>query len=140
VTSLGLIVGFASTTTARATLIASLMIIGIADNLTDSLSVHLYQEAEGLESQEAFVSTATNFMARLAITATFILLVGFLSGGGLAIIAIIWGLTLLGILTVSLARQRHAPVGRELIRHFTIAFVVIAVSRVIGLFVTAHVK
>jgi VIT1/CCC1 family predicted Fe2+/Mn2+ transporter len=138
VTSIGLVVGFASTRTSRATLIAGLLIVGIADNLTDSLSVHLYQEAEGLESQEAFVSTVTNFVARLAITATFIALVATLEGGWLIAIVTIWGLALLGILTVALAHQRHVPVFREIVRHFAIAIAVIALSRAIGVFVNAN--
>jgi len=138
VTSIGLVVGFASTRTSRATLIAGLLIVGIADNLTDSLSVHLYQEAEGLESQEAFVSTVTNFVARLAITATFIALVATLEGGWLIAIVTIWGLALLGILTVALAHQRHVPVFREIVRHFAIAIAVIGLSRAIGVFVNAN--
>jgi VIT1/CCC1 family predicted Fe2+/Mn2+ transporter len=140
VTSIGLVVGFASMSTSRATLIASLLIVGIADNLTDSLSIHLYQEAEGLEPREAFVSTVTNFLARLAITATFIALVALLTDGWLITVATVWGLALLGMLTVSLARQRHAPVRRELTRHFAIAIAVIVLSRAIGVFVIAHIS
>jgi len=139
VTSIGLVVGFASTDTSRATLIASLLIVGVADNLTDSLSVHLYQESDGLDAHEAFVSTVTNFLARLAITATFVALVATLTGGRLIIVATIWGLAALAILTVSLAHQRHAPVSRELVRHFAIVVAVIALSRAIAAVVTAHI-
>jgi VIT1/CCC1 family predicted Fe2+/Mn2+ transporter len=137
VTSIGLVVGFASAS--RATLIASLLIVGVADNLTDSLSVHLYQEAEGLEPHEAFTSTITNFAARLTITATFVALAAVLEDGWLIAAATTWGLAVLGVLTVSLARQRHSPVRRKLVQHFAIVIVVIALSRVIGAFVTSHV-
>jgi VIT1/CCC1 family predicted Fe2+/Mn2+ transporter len=132
------VVGLASADTSRATLIGGLLIVGIADNLTDSLSVHLYQESEGLESREAFVSTVTNFCARLIITATFVTLVVVLPRSWLVPAAIVWGLALLGTLTVLLARQRHASVGRELLRHFAIAIVVIGISRAIGVFVSSH--
>ncbi|HXY27142.1 MAG TPA: hypothetical protein VEH82_02580 [Acidimicrobiales bacterium] len=131
-TSIGLVVGFALTSSARATLIASLLIVGLADNLTDSLSIHLYQESEGLESHEAFVSTVTNFATRLAITATFVALAAFLAGWALVAVATVWGLVVLGAMTISLAHQRHASVGRELVRHFVVAGVVIALSLLIG--------
>ena len=39
VTGMGLIVGLDAATAAKATIVSSLLIIGIADNLTDSLSV-----------------------------------------------------------------------------------------------------
>ncbi len=139
VTSLGLVAGFASTGTSQAALITSLLIIGIADNLSDSLSVHLYQEAEELERHEAFVSTVSNFLTRLLITAAFLLLAVTLTGGWLIIVATVWGLAVLGGLTVLLAHQRHASVRRELMRHFAIAIAVIALSRLIGTFITAHV-
>lgn len=139
VTSIGLVVGFASTDMSRATLIASLLIVGIADNLSDSLSIHLYQEAEDLDPHEAFVSTVTNFLTRLAITATFVVLAATLTGAWLTVVAAVWGLAVLGVLTVSLAHQRHAPLRRELIRHYAIAIAVIVLSRLIGTFVAAHV-
>ena len=140
VTSIGLVVGFATTGTSRATLVASLLIVGIADNLSDSLSIHLYQESEGLEPHEAFVSTVTNFLTRLTITATFVALAVTLKDWALIICATAWGLVVLGMLTVSLAHERNAPVGRELIRHFAIAAVVIALSRAIGTLVISHVS
>jgi VIT1/CCC1 family predicted Fe2+/Mn2+ transporter len=140
VTSIGLVVGFATTGTPRATIIGGLLIVGIADNLTDSLSVHLYQESEGLAPDEAWISTVTNFCARFAITATFVALVAVLSSPWLVPVTIVWGLAVLGTLTVLLAWQRHAPVGRELLRHFAITLVVIALSRAIGLAVSTHVS
>lgn len=137
VTSIGLVVGFARTSSARPTLIASLLIVGLADNLTDSLSIHLYQESEGLESQEAFVTTVTNFVTRLAITATFVMLAALLTGWTLVIVATAWGLIVLGSMTISLAHQRHASASRELVRHFTIAGVVVGLSLIIGSLVSA---
>ena len=109
VTSIGLVVGFALTSSARATLIASLLIVGLADNLTDSLSIHLYQESEGLESHEAFVSTVTNFVTRLAITATFVALAASLAGWALVAVATVWGLVVLGTMTISLAHNDTRP-------------------------------
>ena len=140
VTSLGLVVGFASTATSRSTVIASLLIVGIADNLTDSLSVHIYQETEGLDSHEAFVTTVSNFLVRIAITATFVALAASLTDGWLIAVATIWGLGVLSVLTVLLAQQRHTSVRRELARHFAIAITVVALSRAIGVLVTDHVN
>jgi hypothetical protein len=138
ITSIGLVVAFGSD--ADATLIASLLVVGIADNLTDSLSVHLYQEAEGLEQHEAFTSTVTNFLTRLGITASFVALVAVLNGGWLIAVTVSWGLAVLGLLTTALAHERGASVGRELARHYTIAVVVIVLSRAIGDYVNAHIK
>ena len=63
VTSLGLIVGFGAATVSRAALVSGLLIVGLADNISDSLSIQIYQEAENLESGSAFKATLTNFLA-----------------------------------------------------------------------------
>ena len=52
VTSMALIVGLDAATATKAQVVGALLIIGIADNLTDSLSVHIYQEAERLAEQQ----------------------------------------------------------------------------------------
>ena len=84
-------------------------------------------------------SRRSNFLTRLAITASFVLLAVTLTGAWLVGVAAGWGLAVLGVLTVSLAHQRQAPVRRELIRHYAIAVAVILLSRLIGNFVSAHV-
>ncbi len=43
VASMGLIVGLDAATAAKATVVASVLITAIADNLADSPSVHIYQ-------------------------------------------------------------------------------------------------
>lgn len=140
VTSIGLVVAFASTDAARGTLIGSLLIVGIADNLTDSLSIHLYQEAEDVETHEAFRSTASNFVVRLVLTATFVALALTLSDGWLAGVAVVWGFALLGMLTVELARQRRTSVRRELVRHLAVAAAVVIISKAIGTFIVSRVS
>jgi hypothetical protein len=47
----------------------------LADNLTDSLSLHVYQEAERLNGRTAFRATLTNFGARVLVALTFVVIV-----------------------------------------------------------------
>ena len=75
VTSMGLIIGFGAAGIARPTIIAGLLVVGLADNLTDSLSIHIYQEAERLEPRAAFRATLGNFATRLLISLSFVVLV-----------------------------------------------------------------
>ena len=75
VTSMGLIIGFGAAGIARPTIIAGLLVVGLADNLTDSLSIHIYQEAERLEPRAAFHATLGNFATRLLISLSFVVLV-----------------------------------------------------------------
>jgi VIT1/CCC1 family predicted Fe2+/Mn2+ transporter len=135
VTSMGLIVGLNAATTTKTAVVASLLVIGLADNLTDSLSVHIYQESESLAHRRAFHTTISNFFARLVVTLSFVLLF-VLSPGSTAIGAcVIWGFVLLSGLSYLLAKARQVSAFSEICKHIGVAFAVIVISKMIGLWI-----
>jgi hypothetical protein len=135
VTSMGLIVGLDAATAAKAALIGSLLVIGLADNLTDSLSVHIYQEAERLAHRQAFRTTVANYIARLTVTSSFVLLVLLLPAATATFVCVAWGLFLLSGLSYLLARARQASVPGEIFKHAGVAVAVIVMSKAIGLLI-----
>ena len=139
VTSMALIAGLEAAQAGRATMVSALLIAAVADNLTDSLSVHIYQESERLEHREAFVGTLTNFATRFIVCLSFVLIVVLLRGPAAAIVGIVWGTSLLTLLTCILARHRKVSAMSEVGKHLAIAMVIIFVSRNIGLWISAHV-
>ena len=140
VTGMGLIVGFDRATASKATLIGSLLLIAVADNLADSLAIHAYQESERLASKQAFRSTVTNFLTRFLVTSSFVILVLALPLGRLTPVALAWGMVLLGTLTYFVARHRGVAPLREVAKHLAVAMVVIAASRAIGTWILARVS
>lgn len=96
VTSMALIVGLGAAAATRAAIVEGLLIIGVADNLTDSLSVHIYQESECLVQQhQAFRPTVANYAARLGTSLSFILLFLVLPTWVAVYACMTWGLALL---------------------------------------------
>src|SRR5512143_3698529 len=82
VTSVALIFGLDAATATKSAIVSGLLIVALADNLTDALSMHIYQESERrLEAREAFILTWSNFVTRLAVALTFVLLVLLLPVG-----------------------------------------------------------
>jgi hypothetical protein len=140
VTSMGLIVGFHTAHASRATLIGSLLLVAVADNLADSLAIHAYQESENLAAKEAFQSTVTNFLARFLVAGSFVMLALALPLGRLTAAALAWGMALLGTLTYFVARDRRAAPFLEVGKHLGVAIVVIVVSRAIGTWILARVS
>ncbi len=135
VASMGLIVGLDAVTAAKATVVASLLITGIADNLTDSLSVHIYQESEGLAERQAFQTTVANFIARLIVSISFILLFLFSPTSMAIFICVIWGFLLLSGLSYLLAKARRVGAASEIFKHAGVALVVIAIGKAVGLWI-----
>ena len=140
VTSMGLIVGLDAATASRGALVSSLLIVALADNISDSLSIHVYQESEHLESRAAFRATLTNFMARLVVALTFVVLAIGLPQRALAPVALGWGLLLLGALSAQLARSRGASVTGEVGKHLGVALVVIVASREVARVIADYVR
>ena len=138
VTSIGLIIGLDAATAARTTILGGLLIVAIADNLTDSLSVHIYQESERLEPKAAFRTTLINFATRLGLSLSFVLLMIILPLRVAVAASMLWGLVLLTVVSYAVARSRQLPVLREIAKHVAVAAVVMLASKIIGYIIQAH--
>jgi VIT1/CCC1 family predicted Fe2+/Mn2+ transporter len=132
VTSMGLILGLDAAESSRQSIASALLIVALADNLSDSLSVHVYQEAERLDSREAFRSTLANFVTRLLVASSFVFMVIALPRDWLLAVTLAWGFLLLSLLTFRIARARGARIGKEIAKHVVIAAIVIVASRWLG--------
>jgi len=138
-TSMALIVGLDAANAGRAIMISALLIAAVADNLTDSLSVHMYQESERLDQKEAFVGTVANFVTRFVVCLSFVLIVALLRGHGAVIGGIVWGMSLLAALSCFLARHRKVSATAEVAKHLAVALVIILVSKSIGHWINTRV-
>jgi VIT1/CCC1 family predicted Fe2+/Mn2+ transporter len=132
VTSMGLITGLDAAASSRQSIASTLLIVALADNLSDSLSVHVYQEAEQLDSREAYRSTLANFVTRLLVALSFVVLVITLPRDSLVAVTLAWGFLLLALLTFRIARARGARVGKEIAKHVVIAAIELVISRWLG--------
>jgi VIT1/CCC1 family predicted Fe2+/Mn2+ transporter len=139
VTSVGLIVGFGAAAVSRSAIISGLLIFAIADNLSDSLSIHVYQESENLETRSAFRATLTNFAARFLVVMTFVGIVLASPPSVAPVVSVAWGMVLLAAISHGVARARNAPPRQEMLKHLLIALAVIAVSRLLGGWIAGHV-
>jgi vacuolar iron transporter family protein len=137
VTSMALVVGLDTATSSRATVLASLLIIGIADNLSDSLSVHIYQESERLAQHHAFRTTVANYVARFAVAASFFLFFLLLPTRVTIAVCMIWGFFLLAVLSALLAKARGVGVVSEILKHTAVAAAVVLVSKGMGMAIHA---
>jgi VIT1/CCC1 family predicted Fe2+/Mn2+ transporter len=136
VTSIALIIGLNTANASQKAIITALLIAGLADNLTDSLSVHIYQESERLQEREAFFGTLTNFAARLSLSLSFVLLVAALPISAATTAALIWGTLLLGAMSYLLARERQVSPFPEVVKHLVVAYLIIFASKGIGYWIS----
>jgi len=136
-TDAGLIVGLGSGHVDKGPIVGSLLTIALADNISDSLGIHLYREGEGVGARQSALATVLNFLSRLVISLTFIAIVLLLPTSRAIIVAVVWALVLLTVISYFITRVTHKNSVVEIAKHVSIAVVVIAVSRGVGLLI-AH--
>jgi len=132
ITILGLITGLDTLTRPTLSIIAGILVIALADNIADSLGIHVYQESEGLSNKEVWRSTSTNFLTRLFVSFTFILLLAALPMPLAVACSIIWGLTLLAVISYTIAKGRGVNPYVAVLEHVGIAILVIIGSHMVG--------
>lgn len=139
ITSMGLIAGLTQSDAMRQTTIAGLLIIAIADNVADSLGIHIYKESEGAKNKEILSATFGNFFLRLVLVISFILIVIIFPSMQALIISSVWGLTLLILLSYSIAKAKKTTVSAEIIWHVVVAILVIIGSKLLGGLILGHI-
>jgi len=114
-------------------ILSALLIIAIADNLSDSLGIHIYRESQMTGTvADARIHTITNFLARFAVTMVFIALVVALPLGYSVVLSVAFGLSLLTYLSYRIAQARGTSPYKEILQHVAIAIAVITISHFVG--------
>lgn len=132
ITSLALIIGLDFVANAKTVILGSLLIIAIADNISDSFGIHMYQESEGLSHKKVWSLTLSNFFSRFLTSLGFIAIV-FLMPLPIAIIfSLFYGLIILSIVSFTISRDRKTNPLKSIIEHLSIAIFVIMISKVFG--------
>ncbi len=132
ITNLALMAGLHSQTNAKVSIIGGILVIALADNISDSFGIHIYQESEKIETKEIWTSTFFNFTSRVIVSLSFVALF-FLFPLNLAIIlSMIWGLALLAIISYMIAKNENANPYLSIFTHLLIAIAVIGLSNIVG--------
>ena len=139
-TSMALVSGLGAAGAMKPVVASALLIAALADNLTDSLSIHIFQESEQLDQKEAFAGTVSNFVTRLLVCLSFILLVWLLPVSVALGLIIAWGMFLLAALTFLVARERKVGAFLEVVKHLLVAASVVVVSKAIGSWISTALK
>ena len=140
ITSMGLIAGLNFGAHAKINIISALLIIAIADNISDSFGIHVYKESETNNQAEIFSTTFGNFFTRLFLVLSFVVLVLFLPSNILIWMASLWGLLVLAIISFAISKTKKTHPAREILLHLAIAILVIVASAYLGNFISKHLS
>ena len=133
ITTLGLIVGLHSSTHSTTIIIGGILVIAIADALSDALGIHISEEAENKHShREIWESTFMTFFSKFVFAATFIIPVLLLPLSTAIIVSVAWGLSLIVMFSYYMARMQKINPWNVIAEHFLIAVLVIVATHFVG--------
>jgi VIT1/CCC1 family predicted Fe2+/Mn2+ transporter len=136
ITTLGLMVGLESSTESKLAVIGGILAIAVADAFSDALGMHISQESEGKNSvKDVWLSTISTFIAKFFFAMTFAVPVLLLSLTTAVIVSIVWGLSLIGIFSVYMAKLEKISAWKTVFEHVGIAIVVIILTHYLGHFI-----
>ena len=137
ITTLGLMVGLHSGTQSRIAVLGGILTIAIADAFSDALGIHVSEESENVHTNiQIWVATGATFLAKLLFALTFAVPVLILPLSTAVLASIIWGMSILVILSYSMAKSQGESSWKIIGEHILIAMVVIAVSQWVGSWVS----
>jgi VIT1/CCC1 family predicted Fe2+/Mn2+ transporter len=133
ITTLGLMVGLHSGTHSRLVVIGGILTIAVADAFSDALGIHISEESENVHThKQIWVASLATFLSKFLFALTFAVPVLIFKLSTAILVAVFWGLGVLGLLSywIALAQgKRKLPIIAE---HMVIALVVIAATHFVG--------
>ncbi|MBU1178183.1 hypothetical protein KJ903_03100 [Patescibacteria group bacterium] len=134
ITTLGLMVGLSSSTQSIAAVIGGVVVIALADGMSDALGIHISEESENAHStREIWEATLATFFSKLIVALSFVAPVLLLSLTPAIIVSIIWGLLLIACFSYYTALQnKEESTWKVVAEHLAIALVVIISSHYVG--------
>jgi len=107
-------------------------VIAVADNIADSLGIHIYRETTATKKENTRMFTIENFLTRFGITLTFVALFAFLPLSYAAAFCVAIGFGILIFLSYLIGVQRKTSTIKEIAVHLGIAIPVIIISHFLG--------
>jgi len=133
ITTLGLMVGLHSGTHSTLVVIGGVLTIAIADAFSDALGIHISEESEDHRTtKEIWESSTSTFLTKLAFALSFIVPILLFELTTAIIVGIIWGLSLLAVLSYIIAKDKKETPWKVIMEHLLIALVVIFITHYTG--------
>lgn len=133
ITTLGVIVGLNATTASRDVVVGGILIIALADAMSDAMGMHISEEAEHVHSEkEIWIATLATFGAKFVFAMSFVIPFLFLPCPSAIVASIIWGLSLIVAFSIYLAVRQGVKPYRIVAEHVIIATFVIVATQLIG--------
>ena len=138
ITTIGLIVGLNSGTRSVIAVLGGIMVIAVADAMSDALGIHLAEESDpDTDHGHVWAATIMTFLTKFIFSISFAIPLLLLPLGPAVAASVAWGLLVITVLSYFLARSQNERPLFIIGEHLGIAILVVVFSHYIGVWVAA---
>lgn len=138
ITTIGLIVGLNSGTRSITAVIGGILVIAVADAMSDALGIHLAEESDPDTSHDhVWSATVTTFLTKFIFSISFVVPLLVLPLATAVFASVAWGMLVIIVLSYFLARTQNESPLAIISEHVGIAMLVVIFSHYIGVWVSA---
>jgi len=136
ITTLGLIVGLNAGTKSITAVLGGILVIAVADSMSDALGIHLAEEADPeTDHEHVWQATITTFLTKLVFALSFAIPLLLLPLGPAVLASVAWGMLVIIVLSYFLAKSQGESPWFIILEHLGIAILVVFLSHFIGVWV-----
>jgi VIT1/CCC1 family predicted Fe2+/Mn2+ transporter len=133
ITTLGVIVGLHSGTRSELAVMVGIIVLAIADALSDAMGIHVSEEAEMEHTtKELWQVTLFTFISKLLVALTFVVPITFLELSTAIMASIAWGLFLITVFSFYMAKLQKRSPYRVIAEHVIITALVVLLAHSFG--------
>lgn len=133
ITTLGLIIGLHSGTHSKLAVLAGLIVLAIADAMSDAMGIHVSEEAEMEHStRELWETTSFTFVSKFIVSFSFAIPIVLLEISTAIMASVAYGVALIMIFSFGMAKAQKQNPSRVIVEHILIAILVIILAHYIG--------
>ncbi len=136
ITTIGLLTGLHAGTNSLAAVLGGILVIAIADAMSDALGIHLAEESDPSKSHgQVWTATIATFVTKFAFAVSFALPLFLLPLEQAVWASVSWGMSVIVVLSYFLARTQNERPLPVILEHLGIAILVVILSRLTGAWV-----
>jgi VIT1/CCC1 family predicted Fe2+/Mn2+ transporter len=135
-----MVVGLHSSTHSKIFVMGGILVIAIADALSDAMGIHFSEESEDKHSfKEIWESTIATFLSKFIFALTFVIPILLFKLSTAVILCVIWGTVLTTIFSVYIAKSQNKKTFHTVVEHLVLLFIVITITHFVGEWVASWI-
>lgn len=136
ITTLGVIVGLHSGTQSKLAVLVGVLVLAVADALSDAMGIHVSEEAENKHTtQELWQSAIFTFISKLCVALSFIIPIQLFDLYTAILASVAWGALVISFFSYIMAKSQKQNPAKVIAEHVIIMIAVVILAHYIGDFV-----